>query len=67
MNTEKIYKKLINEYIDESEVVMAEFLAWKKVPRGMTFEDAFEMYIRAMKEATGDQFYVVKEGETEEL
>ena len=67
MNTEKIYKKLIKEYIEDSEVVMGEFLAWKKVPRGMTFEDAFEMYIRAMKEVNGDQFYAVKEGETEEL
>jgi len=59
--------ELINEYLDESEVCMAEFLAWKKVPAGMTFEEAFETYIRVMKAVEGDKFYTIKEGETFEL
>ena len=67
MDIEKIYEDLKLEWVNESEVVMAEFLAWKEVPAGMTFEEAFEMYVRAMKDAEGDEFYVIKEGEKIEL
>ena len=57
-------KKIIDEYINESEVVMGEFLAQKEVPQGMTFEEAFETYIECMEQANGDRFFAIKEGET---
>ena len=58
---------LLAEYCNDSEVCMAEFLADKEVPAGMTFEEAFEMYIECMKRAEGDRFYTIKEDETIEL
>ena len=58
---------IIEEYERDSEVVMAEFLAWKKVPRGMSFEQAFETYIECMKKVEGDKFFTIKEGKKIEL
>ena len=60
-------KNLIKDYIENSEVCMAEYLALKEVPQGMTFEDAFNTYINCMKEVEGDKFFVEKEGEMIEL
>jgi len=62
-----IVNSLIKDYEENSEVVMAEYLADKKVPWGLTFEDAFEMYIELMKRVEGDEFYTIKEGEKIEL
>ena len=60
-------KGLIKDYIDNREVCMAEYLASKEVPKGMTFEDAFNTYISCMKEVERDKFFVEKEGEMIEL
>ena len=60
-------KDLIKDYIENSEVCMAEYLASEEVPQGMTFEDAFNTYINCMKEVEGDKFFVEKEGEMIEL
>ena len=64
---DRLTRKLINEYREESEVCVAEFLAWKEVPAGMTFEEAFETYIKVMKSVEKDKFYTVKDDETLEL
>ena len=51
-------KELIKDYIENSEVCMAEYLASKEVPQGITFEDAFNTYINCMKQVEGDKFFV---------
>lgn len=58
---------ILAEYCRESEVCMAEFLASKEVLPGMTFEEAFEVYVECMKLIEGDRFYTIKEEETIEL
>ena len=57
--------ELIKEYTTDSEVCMGEFLAYKKVPQGMTFEQAFEMYIKCMNMVEGDEFFVKQENSEE--
>ena len=63
----QIFQSLKDKYLDESEVCMAEMLADEKVPSGMTFEEAFKMYVSLLGWSDGDKFYVVKENETIEL
>lgn len=58
---------IIETYITDSDVCMAETLAFEKVPSGMTYEQAFKVYIKAMKEVEKDRFFTVKDGETIEL
>lgn len=58
---------IIKTYITDSDVCMAETLAFEKVPSGMTYEEAFKAYIKAMKEVEKDRFFTVKDGETIEL
>ena len=60
-------KDLIKDYIENSEVCMAEYLASEEVPQGMTFEEVFNIYINCMKQVEGDKFFVEKEGEMIEL
>lgn len=60
-------KKLTKDYIANSEVCMAEYLASKEVPQGFTFEEVFNIYINCMKQVEGDKFFVEKEGEMIEL
>lgn len=57
---------LITDYRFQ-DVCAAEFLAREKVPEGMTFEQAFELYVEVMKTVEGDRFTVTKENETVEL
>ena len=64
---EKYIKDFIEKYQRESEVCVGEFLAWEEVPQGMTFEQAFEVYIEVMKRVEGDKFLTIKEGKTYEL
>lgn len=59
----KIGRELLNEYYNESEVCMGEFLAWKKVPHDMTYEEAFRMYMNMMNVVEGDHFYQVADGQ----
>ena len=66
-NISNIVKKLIHKYITDSEVVMGEFLASEKVQRGLTYEQAFEIYISCMKIVEEDKFYTIKEDKTIEL
>lgn len=60
-------KDLIKDYIENSEVCMAEYLASKEVPQGITFEETFNIYVKCMKQVEGDKFFVEKEGEMKEL
>ena len=63
-------EKLVNDIIDiyaDNDLCMAEILADETVPDGLTYEEAFEVYIEAMKRADGDEFYTIKEGEKYEL
>ena len=60
-------KDLIKDYIENSEVCMAEYLASEEVPQGMTFEEVFNIYINCMKQVEGDKFFVDKDGEMIEL
>ena len=59
-------KNLIDKYYKESGVCMAEFLA-SEFPKGLSYEEAFEVYILCMKMVEGDEFYTIKEGIKEEL
>ncbi len=58
--------ELLSTY-EDSEVCMAETLASEVVPAGTTYEEAFEIYIEAMKRVEGDTFYTIKDGEKIEL
>ena len=58
--------KIIDKYYKESEVCMAEFLA-QEFPKGLTYEEAFEVYILCMKTVEGDKFYAIKEKDKIEL
>lgn len=49
------------------DVCAAEFLAGEKVPEGMTFEQAFELYVEVMKTVEGDRFAVTRKGITKIL
>lgn len=52
-----VISKIRDEFWDE-DVSMSDFLATTEVPAGMTFEDAFEVYIKARKWADHDHFYI---------
>lgn len=60
-------KDLIRDNIENSEVCMAEYLASKEVPQGLTFEEAFNIYINCMKQVEGDRFFVKRAGEIGEM
>lgn len=60
-------KEMIKDYIENSEVCMAEYLASKEVPQGITFEEAFYIYIKCMKQVEGDKFFVKRAGEIGEM
>ena len=62
-----VFDGLVDDYRKNSEVCLAEYLASAPVAGGMTYEQAFDLYIKAMKEVEGDRFYVIKEKETIEL
>lgn len=63
-----VFDSLVDKCLAEYSVVcLAEYLASAPVAPGMTYEQAFNLYIKAMKEVEGDRFYTVKEGETIEL
>ena len=66
LNKEKLVNDIIDIYAD-NDLCMAEILADETVPDGLTYEEAFEVYIEAMKRADGDEFYTIKEGEKYEL
>ncbi len=65
--TNKKLQALLEEYCNESEVCMGEFLFSAKVPENTSYEEAAAIYIAAMKKVEGDKFFTIKEGETEEL
>ena len=62
---EEVLEKIKKVYLDESEVCMFDLLADLEVPKEFSYEDAFDIYIMAMKWAEGDRFYTVQ-GEDEE-
>ena len=57
MDKKDIVNELIDEYRRDSDVCMGEFLAYKKVPKGMTFEQAFEAYKDCMEQIEGDIYF----------
>lgn len=54
----KITEETIKKDYVESEVCMGELLASEPAD-GMTIEEAFEMYVRLMNYANGDEYYRV--------
>ena len=48
-------RKLLDTYFQQDNCC-AEMLADQKVPEGMTFEDAFEVYVAMMMTVEGDRF-----------
>lgn len=58
---------LMWDYTEHSPVVMAEYLASKRVPPDTSYEEAFETYVECMKRANGDRFFVMKEDEMQEI
>lgn len=70
---QKAFAALKDQYF-EGDVCMAELLAAIPVSQfeeaadsKFSVEDAFELYVEAMKWAEGDKFYQVKDGVKEEL
>jgi len=70
---QKAFAALKDQYF-KADVCMAELLAATPISQfeeaaGSKFfvEDAFELYVEAMKWAEGDKFYQVKDGMKEEL
>ena len=66
----KTVKETISQLLDkyrntdwENGVCMAEFLA-SEFPKGLSYEEAFQVYVECMKTVEGDEFYTIKEGET---
>lgn len=59
--TENIVKNIVQKYINESDVCMAKLLANEPVPQGMSFEDAFLVYVECMKHIDKDRFTVTRE------
>ena len=59
------FKKIIRQYA-QSEVCMGELLANISAD-GMSIEDAFELYIKAMNYAEKDEFYQLADGEVKLL
>lgn len=59
---QEVVDRLTESYINNSEIVMGEYLAFEKA-NGLTFEEAYHIYIALMKRAYGNQFYVIKEDE----
>lgn len=58
-------EKVIEEY-DYDDICIYDLLA--SIPAdGLTLEEAFELYISAMKKIEGDQFFRIAEGEKIEL
>ena len=46
---------------------MGELLSDIKVPKNTSYEEAFELYIKAMKIAEKDKFYAIKNDKIEKL
>lgn len=59
------FEKIIEQYT-QSEVCMGELLANISAD-GMSIEDAFELYIKAMNYAEKDEFYQLADGEVKLL
>ena len=57
--------KVIKEYVQD-DICIYDLLA--SIPAdGLTLEEAFELYISALKKIEGDQFFRIAEGEKIEL
>lgn len=64
-NSVETFEKIIEQYT-QSEVCMGELLANISAD-GMSIEDAFELYIKAMNYAEKDEFYQLADGEVKLL
>jgi hypothetical protein len=64
-NSMETFEKIIEQYT-QSEVCMGELLANISAD-GMSIEDAFELYIKAMNYAEKDEFYQLADGEVKLL
>lgn len=67
VDEDTVFERLIDDYETNSEVCLTEYLASEPVAPGLTYEQAFELYIKAMKKVEGDKFFTIKENETIEL
>lgn len=56
-------QSLLDAYRNDNDLCCAEFLATEKVPEGMSFEQAFQLYISMMKTVEGDRFLQIREKE----
>lgn len=64
-NIQTLVGQIQKDFVNNSEVCMAEYLAQFGIPIGedITIADAFQMYIHLMKWAEGDKFYRGIEGD----
>lgn len=63
---EKVTLEYIEKQYNGNDISMSEILA--SIPAdGLSIEEAFELYIKAMKWSDGDRFFVIANGEKEEL
>ena len=56
----EIERKIYDEF-SNSDVCMGELLADIEVPAGMTFEDAFLLYVKIMNNVEQDRFFRIAE------
>lgn len=62
----KITLQVIQKKYTENDICMSELLA--SIPAdGLTIEEAFELYMQAMKWSDGDRFFTIADGEKIEL
>ena len=66
-SSKSISEKLIEEYNNDCDECISEFLASKEVPQGISFEEAFKTYIECMNKIESEEFFCVKEGEATRL
>jgi hypothetical protein len=59
---DKELKRILDEYV-HNDVCMAELLADITVPESVSYEQAFETYIKAMKTVEQDKFFLQREDE----
>lgn len=61
----KVEQKIYEGY-HNSDVCVAEYLATTPVPKGLTFEDAFLLYVKFLTGIECDRFFRLCEGQIQE-
>lgn len=63
---EKEIKRILDIY-NREDICIADLLANIKVPKGISYEQAFEIYIQLLKMIENDNFYRIADNELKQL